>query len=137
MTQRYYNDYGEECWLSDDRELLRLVTTGNWKEMRAFREATGANFAAKIEEGDYPDCAYDLNVGMMALHFAVRDHAPIDIVREIYEAYPEALFEKSNYGRFAPTELLERKCPNTINTNYTEDEYLEVKAYLASLQKAT
>jgi len=37
--------------------------------MRNHKLRTGAQFDASIEHGDYPN---DSNMGMMALHFAVR-----------------------------------------------------------------
>ena len=89
----------------------------------------GAVHGASIEACDYPDGA---NVGMQALHFAVRDHAPIEVIREIYEAHPMALYAAEAAG-LTPPELLEEESPNSTNTNYTSLELEEVSVYLRGL----
>ena len=109
-----------------DRALLRAVTNSQWDEMRALLGA-GAVHGASIEASDYPDGA---NLGMQALHFAVRDHAPIEVIREIYEARPMALFVAERSG-FTPPELLGEE--NANGTNYTPQEHEDVKAYLRGL----
>ena len=110
-----------------DRELLFYVTNSQWDKMRELLGA-GAVHGASIEASDYPDGA---NFGMQALHFAVRDHAPIEVIREIYEAHPMALYVAAHNGWGTPPELLEEETPN--GTSYTPLELEEVRAYLQGL----
>ena len=90
-----------------DRDLLRAVTLGRWAWMRELR-CRGAAFTAAIQRGDY---ASNNNIGMMPLHFAIRDHAPLDVVREIHTACPAALYRADRTG-LTPPELLTRRSPN-------------------------
>ena len=110
----------------EDRELLRLVTNSQWGRMRELLNE-GAVHGASIEASDYPSGA---NCGMQALHFAIRDHAPIAVIREIYEAHPMALFIACR-GGLTPPDLLGEEAPN--GASFTPQEYLEVKDYLESL----
>jgi hypothetical protein len=109
-----------------DRELLRLVTNSQWGRMRELLDE-GAVHGASIEASDYPSGA---NEGMQALHFAIRDHAPIAVIREIYEARPMALFAACR-GGLTPPDLLQEEAPN--GASFTQQEYSEVKAYIGSL----
>jgi hypothetical protein len=84
-----------------DRELLHMVTWKNWSARKLLLEE-GAKYSASIREGDYPN---DGNLGMMALHFAVRDAAPTEIIKEIYYAHPIALISLCDYG-MTPLDLL-------------------------------
>ena len=112
----------------EDRELLRVVTKRQWERMRELRsQEDPPQFRAAIEEGDYINGA---NVGMMALHFAVRDHAPLEVIRDIYDAYPKGLYVEEVNG-LSPIELLATTTPN--GPNYTPEQYAEVKAFLESL----
>jgi hypothetical protein len=83
-----------------DRELLRIVTLKKWSERRSLL-AEGAKYSASIREEDYPN----RNVGMMALHFAVRDAAPTEIIKEVYYSHPIALITPEING-FTPLDLL-------------------------------
>jgi hypothetical protein len=117
---------------NDAIELLRLVTYCRWEEMHEHLERTNAMFDASIERDDYP---YNANFGMMPLHFAVRDHAPLAIIQEIYQAYPVALHMQEGCG-LTPRELLGMESPNAgenSSRSYTEEEYAAVAAYLDSL----
>jgi hypothetical protein len=85
-------------------ELLRLVTLQDWDAMSAFIVGNpDAKFDKTIKVGDYP---HDANLGMMPLHFAIRDHAPLVGIEQILEAYPEAKTARENSG-LAPLELLQ------------------------------
>ena len=86
-----------------DRELLRMVTLKNWSARKLLLEE-GAKYSASIREGDYPNDGHK-NLGMMALHFAVRDAAPTEIIKEIYYAHPIALISLDGYG-ISPLDLL-------------------------------
>ena len=117
---------------NDAIELLRLVSYCRWEEMHEHLERTNAMFDASIERDDYP---YNVNFGMMPLHFAVRDHAPLAIIQEIYQAYPVALHMQEGCG-LTPPELLEMESPNAgenSSRSYNEEEYAAVAAYLDSL----
>jgi hypothetical protein len=113
-----------------ERELLRVVTRRQWGRMHAILQQENApTFTAAIEEGDYPGDP-GLNVGMMALHFAIRDHAPLDIIREIYEAHPPALFVRDRCG-LAPAENFSPASPNL--PSFSAEEYQAAKTYLQSI----
>ena len=106
-------------------ELLRLVTRQDWHGMAEYQRAyTDAKFDAVIEHGDYEDNA---NIGMMPLHFAIRDHAPLVQIKHILEAYPAAKSRREKSG-FTPYELLTE---NSVNgESWTEQQYNEVKDFL-------
>ena len=106
-----------------DRDLLRAVTRADWAKMRELKEQ-GARFVATIEVGDYPD---NINRGMMPLHFAVRDHAPLNVLREIYEAYPQALSVHERNG-CTPRDLLARTTPNA--PNWSDEDFAAAQAFL-------
>ena len=110
----------------EDRELLRLVTRQQWELADAMRDA-GAQYSAAISAGDYHN---NHNVGMLPLHFAVRDHAPLARIQAIYEAYPQALHVRE-HGNMSVRELLEATSPNY--NSYTAAQFAEVKTYLDSL----
>ena len=77
-----------------------------------------------IQRGDYPNNA---NCGMMPLHFAIRDHAPLVRIKQILEAYPAAK-KTREISDHTPYDFL-----SEISTNgesWTEQEYTEVKNYL-------
>ena len=116
--------YALEKLKRDERLLLRAVTNQDWDVMRnLLQQDNPPNFTATIENGTYPN---NNNVGMTALHFAFRDHAPLDIIREIYKAYPAALHCGERSG-LTPGELLGPTNPN--NPNYTAEEYEAVTNY--------
>lgn len=106
-------------------ELLRLVTRKEWDRMTEHLQANpDAKFDAVIERGDYDNNA---NCGMMPLHFAIRDHAPLVRIKQILEAYPAAKNTREISGH-TPYDFL-----SEISTNgesWTEQEYTEVKDYL-------
>mmetsp|Transcript_43046 Transcript_43046/g.48720 ORF Transcript_43046/g.48720 Transcript_43046/m.48720 type:complete len:133 (+) Transcript_43046:461-859(+) len=114
---------------ADERELLRVVTRRQWNRMHAIlRQENAPTFTAAIEEGDYPRSG--ANVGMMALHFAIRDHAPLEIIKEIYEAYPPALYVRDRIG-ILPAEDFFPVSPNP--PSFSAEEYQAVKTYLQSI----
>ena len=85
-----------------------------------------AKFDAIIEAGHYHD---DANIGMMPLHFAIRDHAPLAQIKHILEAYPEVR-SRSEITGITPYEFLSENSPN--GESWTEQEYNEVKDYLST-----
>ena len=106
-------------------ELLRLVTRKDWDRMAEYQRAhPDAKFDKMIESGDYPNGE---NIGMMPLHFAIRDHAPLVQIKHILEAYPAAKSKTESSGR-TPRELLSENSAN--GESWTEQEYNEVKNYL-------
>ena len=62
-------------YTEEERNLLRAVTCRDWDEMHLLL-VQGIRLVAQIEPFAYDESPY-LNLGMTALHFAVRDHAPI------------------------------------------------------------
>jgi hypothetical protein len=94
-----------------DLDLLKAVTKKEWPRMRELKEER-ENFQA----GMYAKCAdgRSPNVGMMALHFAVRDHAPVEVIRDVFEGYPSARFEVDAAG-LIPEELLENAAQTVMN----------------------
>jgi len=88
----------------------------------------GGKFTNKIKTGYYPN---NVNIGMTALHFAVRDHASIDVIKEIYEGYPLSIFTRDACG-CTPIDLCGRVTPNT-KVNWSDNEWQQVKNYLETL----
>jgi len=107
--------------------LLSFVTRKDWDGMIEYQRANPtAKFDAIIEPGDYPDHA---NIGMTALHFAIRDHAPLVRIKQILEGYPAARSMKECSGaRLTPYDFLSEVSTN--GESWTEQEYSEVKDYL-------
>ena len=105
-----------------DKDLLMAVRRRNWDLMRTLA-AAGARYSARIEEGDSNG---HNSMGMQPLHYAVRDHAPPAVVREIYLGHPKALWEREACG-LTPYGLLD---PNdSTNAPATsEADFQEVRA---------
>ena len=109
-----------------DRELLRMVTHKNWSATRLLLEE-GAKYSASIREGDYPNDGHK-NLGMMALHFAVRDGAPTEIIKEIYYAHPIALISLEGCG-LTPFDLFPYEY-ELEKFGWTVERATEVKEFL-------
>ena len=111
-----------------DRELLLVVTRQEWSKRTALVRR-GATYCATIRPGDYGEG--DTNVGMMPLHFAVRDGAPLARIKEIYKAFPVALISGERSG-FTPLDLLNGlfECDQLAEFNYTATRANNVKRYL-------
>ena len=111
-----------------DRELLRVVTRQEWSKRKALVQQ-GASYCATIRPGDYG--TGDTNVGMMPLHFAVRDGAPLARIKEIYTAYPVALISGERSG-LTPLDLLNGlfESDELAKFNYTATRANNVKRYL-------
>ena len=88
----------------------------------------GAKFVAAIKRGDY---AQNQNMGMTALHFAVRDHAPLEIIQFIYHQDPSNLLKRESSCDGRPLDLLGQINPNW--PSYTNAEFLATRAWLASI----
>jgi hypothetical protein len=110
-----------------DRELLRMVTCQNWSARKLLLEE-GAKYSASIRQGDYPND--DHLVGMMALHFAVHDAAPTEIIKEIYYAHPIALISLHDYC-MTPLDFLNGLFGYELEKfGWTEERATEVKEFL-------
>jgi len=113
-----------------DRELLRVVTHGMW-EFRGPLLEQGAQYTAAISPSDCED--NPVISGMMPLHFACRNGAPTAIIKEIYQAYPTALFCTTCQG-FTPLNLLDdvmtEGAARLRRRGYTMARARTVKAFL-------
>ena len=109
-----------------DRELLHMVTWKNWSARKLLLEE-GAKYSASIREGDYPNDGHK-NLGMMALHFAVRDAAPTEIIKEIYYAHPIALISLEGCG-LTPFDLFPYEY-ELEKFGWTVERATEVKEFL-------
>ena len=109
------------------KELLQFVTWKDWQGMDEYQEAhPDATFDAIIEAGDYP---LNQNIGMLPLHFAIRDHAPLAQIRRILEAYPAARFTRER-ANLTPFEFLSENSTN--GQSWTDQEYNAVRDYLST-----
>lgn len=108
---------------------MHAVTRRDWDAMHALM-ARGVAFVAQIEPDDYGH-GKTTNLGMTALCFAVRDHAPLEIIQEIYEARPQVLHVRDYVG-LTPREDFFRESPNEPSYA-TDEEFQAVSLYLASL----
>ena len=111
-----------------DRELLRCVTNpSQWFKIEELI-AQGAKYSASINTDDY---VHGQNVGMMPLHFVVRDQAPFEMIRGIYEAYPMALRCIDQCG-LTPLDLLSQKKSPNAKRKPTKKWHTQVKNFLES-----
>jgi hypothetical protein len=109
-----------------DCELSRMVMCPNWSARKSLLEE-GAKYSASIRQGDYPN---DYHLGMIALHFAVRDAAPTEIIKEIYYPSPIALFSLHDYG-MTPLDFLNGLSGYELeNFGWTVERATEVKEFL-------
>ena len=111
-----------------DMELLRMVSNG-WYSKRAALIQKGAKYSATIQPGMHLNPMAE--VGMAALHYAVRDGAPTKVIKEIYYAYPLALLMPDICG-LTPLDLLIGiiECDDLKGRNYTPERANEVKEFL-------
>eukprot|EP00808_Paulinella_micropora_P008214 g72149.t1 len=116
--------------VSEDKELLRVTTFERWEEATRMLNR-GAQPCMAIEYGSYENPR--TNLGMLPLHFAARDCAPLSFIKRLVQALPEAVYYTEANG-FTPLDLL-RQCPpgSAPNTNqYSSEEHSAVLQYLTS-----
>ena len=121
--------YTKSQYRSIDTKLLRCVSRREWTKMRSLVNEEKARFVARIEKDAYPHDTH-CNLGMTALHFAVRDHAPLDVIQFIYHHEPCSMFQKE-INDLTPFELLCKITPNT--PSYSNDEFLATKLWIKDI----
>ncbi len=67
---------------------------------------------------------------MNALHFAIRDHAPLEEIKFIYHEDPSNLL-KREINDCRPLDLLEKISPNP--PSYSHAEYLATRAWITNI----
>ena len=82
--------------------------------------AEGVEPIAYVKSSSYIDERF-LNLEMLPIHFAVRDCAPIFIIRALVEAWPMSLKEK-DANNCKPIDFLNQE-------NYSITEYIELDMY--------
>ena len=66
------------------KEIMKLVAAGHYRDAQILLEGgwgAESGLSASVCEGDFPNNA---NIGMTALHFAVRDGAPLAFVKYVF-----------------------------------------------------
>lgn len=116
-----------------EKKLLCAVTNKNWVRMHELLHTDDPpTFRATIEIDDYPHDS-TLNLGMTALHFCARDSAPLEIIKEIYENFPAALFMTEEALNYTPYELLMSLDPEEIISRHGVLEFDAIKTYFETL----
>jgi hypothetical protein len=86
--------------------LMRLITKGDWEALRKYLATESGAFYAAAEmtttddsSKSSEDLSFDSDSGVMAIHMAMRQHPPIDIVASLMRFNPLLTAQLDTFGR--------------------------------------